>query len=449
MSHLEDSLEGVKRDKRGLMPLAKARAFLAAIGPKNPVKPFRDPRADEHWAALLSLEDAAEFVREARRVPLENHPRGHYNTALFERYGAAIEPWIADHFDPATGKLENVPWNVVPLLLELESESAFAIVAAIRELASDDYATPEKYYAAWVARHLPVAAKVLAARTLAGDTEASTRLKALTKGRSRAVLAAIAAAHGPDAAKKLQAELAIVAKLEPDEILTALDTAAANQDMFSWPRFSYDFECGVEFSGLRLVAARSTEGDAWGIALERITGCNHQELEVYRFRYGSEVEPGMVVGADGCSQFLPVSFELDETSETAVGASIVHEANPKQRVKLDAKRIKELDLKPGRGSEPDSGVGGPAVVLMRAFQALYPGAIWPPVEDTLRALKLDPKRAVVVACTDAFAHVDGDKPPSKSKAYKSAAAAIVNGKPEVFDAGTPNTHWRKHAKHKG
>ena len=60
MSDLEDSLEGVKRDKRGLMPLAKARSFLAAIGPKNPVKAFRDPRADEHWPKVIAkaAEDA-------------------------------------------------------------------------------------------------------------------------------------------------------------------------------------------------------------------------------------------------------------------------------------------------------------------------------------------------------------------------------------------------------
>ncbi|MGZ3477747.1 MAG: hypothetical protein ACXWUG_31100, partial [Polyangiales bacterium] len=92
-------------------------------------------------------------------------------------------------------------------------------------------------------------------------------------------------------------------------------------------------------------------------------------------------------------------------------------------------------------------VGGPAVVLLRAYMASFPGAVWPPVEDAIRALKLDPQDAVVVACTDAFAHVDA-KPPSTSKAYKSAAKAIVAADPSKFDPGTPNTDWRKHARFK-
>lgn len=69
------------------------------------------------------------------------------------------------------------------------------------------------------------------------------------------------------------------------------------------------------------------------------------------------------------------------------------------------------------------------------------------MEDAIRALKLDPADAIVVACTEAFAHAD-DKSPSSSKAYKSAAKAIVAADAGKFDPGTPNTDWRKHARFK-
>jgi hypothetical protein len=448
LSDLADNFEDVPElDARGLLPVEKARTILAGITAENPVAEFRDARGDELWRALLSLEDAAEFVREARRLAVRNQPRGHYNLSLFERYGAGIEPWLADRFDAATGTLTNEPWNVMPLLLEMSSERAFEIVSSITTLNSPtyDWDTPEKLHSAWTTRHLPIAAKVLATRALAGDGASGRLLQKLARERSRQTLTAIESALGAPAASALAARLKLVAKLEPDEITSALDAAAAKQDMYAWPRFSYDFEDTVEFSGLRLVAVRSTTDERWGIALERITGCAIDELVVHRFRYGSEVEPGRIFADEACSALLPVTLELDETSDTALGATIRSDAGA---ITLTKQLVQSLDLKPGKGSEPQGAVGGPAVVLLRAFLETFPGAIWPPVEATIAALGLDPSHSLVVACTDAFAHADGEKAPSTSKAYASAATAIVKSDPAAFKPGSPNTHWRKHAKHK-
>lgn len=429
-----------ERDDRDLWPVDVARRYLRGLTP--PLARFEDhDRTDRMWCALLSLPDAASFVDEARRLAPVPDPRGHYNLAVHERYGDDVLPWLADHFDGASGTLHNVPWNVMPLLLRIGTEAAFDVVFRARELDAPtyDWSTPDKLLSAYVARFPDIAFASLGRRIVGGDAEAVTAFRKLAKGRSRVALAALDDAHRD----RIAAQLKLSARLEEGEILGVLDQAAEAGEMYAWPRFSYDFEDRVEYTGLRLVAVRSRSSERWGIALERITGCDAHEIDVQRFCYGSEVSPGYPIGD---SQHSPpaVTFELADGADSAIGSSVRGAAGA---VTVTKELVKSLDLRPGKGTEPEGGVGGPAVVLLRAYMATFPGAVWPPVEDAIRALKLDPADALVVASTESFAHVD-EKAPSTSKAYKSAAKAIVAADPTKLDPGTANTDWRKHAKFK-
>ncbi|MGZ3419905.1 MAG: DUF7003 family protein [Polyangiales bacterium] len=449
MSDLRETFENEPdpqqpHDARDLWPVDVARSFLNSLKPPLPRFKNHDV-TDRMWCALLSLADAAEFVAQARRLAPVPDPRGHYNVAVHERYGDEILPWVADHFEATTATLHNVPWNIMPLLLRIGSESAFEIVYRSQNLdaPTDDWDEPEKLLAAYVARFPNVAFASLGRRIVAGEAAAAAAFKKLAKGRSRAALAALSHAVGDVERDRIAKELKLSAHLEEDEILGVLDQAAATDEMYAWPRFSYDFEDRVEYTALRLVAVRSRSSERWGIALERITGCDMHEIDVQRFCFGSDVPPGFPIG-DSVHSPPAVTFELDGGEDSAIGATVRGAAGS---VTLTKELVKSLDLRPGKGTEPEGGVGGPAVVLLRAYMASFPGAVWPPVEDAIRALKLDPQDAVVVACTDAFAHVDG-KAPSTSKAYKSAAKAIVAADPSKFDPGTPNTDWRKHARFK-
>src|SRR6185295_18686336 len=94
----------IQPDARGLMDLDAARRLVAGVevyrkGDGEMIDGTFVLESDRVWAALLSLEDAAEFTREATRIQWAFHVRGHDNTSAVERYGAAILPWIAAAVD--------------------------------------------------------------------------------------------------------------------------------------------------------------------------------------------------------------------------------------------------------------------------------------------------------------------------------------------------------------
>jgi hypothetical protein len=120
-----------RRDARGLMPLAEARRIMEATaafekGEGKMVSGTFVLQSDRVWAALLSLENADEFVRHARRIRWSFHVRGRDNTAPFERYGEEILPWLDSRMRD-DGVLENIPWCVVPCLLATGSRGALAL----------------------------------------------------------------------------------------------------------------------------------------------------------------------------------------------------------------------------------------------------------------------------------------------------------------------------------
>ncbi|HEY8075427.1 MAG TPA: hypothetical protein VIF62_14985 [Labilithrix sp.] len=122
------------RDDRGLVPLADARRVALATsiyrkGDGEMVDGTFVLESDRVWAALLSLESADELVRHAKRIAWEFHVRGRDNVALFERWGAAVLPWIETRIED--GVLTNVPWCLVPCLLTMDGKDALRVALKV------------------------------------------------------------------------------------------------------------------------------------------------------------------------------------------------------------------------------------------------------------------------------------------------------------------------------
>ncbi|MED5369631.1 MAG: hypothetical protein VX899_01330 [Myxococcota bacterium] len=124
-------------DERGLMPLEQARALVEAAEVYREGMAIRlaDGRPATEgarlWAALLSLEDADEFVAHATRIRwLEDVP-GPNNTAPLFRYGDDILPWLARFVSPR-GWLQNLPNCVGACLMASPTEAAFHLLTPVR-----------------------------------------------------------------------------------------------------------------------------------------------------------------------------------------------------------------------------------------------------------------------------------------------------------------------------
>jgi hypothetical protein len=131
-----------KRDERGLMPIGDARAHLATV---STFGTWRTDAAtsDRTWAALLSLENADEFVREAKRLVWEGSPRGMYNVAPFQRYGSGIRPWLLTGFNRETRTFTNQPWCLAPCLVLAGGEEAFEALLDAESLSTISYVHSE------------------------------------------------------------------------------------------------------------------------------------------------------------------------------------------------------------------------------------------------------------------------------------------------------------------
>jgi len=127
-----------RRDGRGLMSLSEARRLLESIevfrkGEGRSAAGTMVFESDRVWAAFLSLEDAAEFVKHARRIRWEFQVRGRDNVALHERYGDGILPWIESRIE-GEGALVNVPWCVVPCLLAIGTRDALDVALRVHSV---------------------------------------------------------------------------------------------------------------------------------------------------------------------------------------------------------------------------------------------------------------------------------------------------------------------------
>jgi len=431
-NYVEDAMSSAgitELDHRGLMPLASARKHLASV---KSFGSFAD-KDDTTWAALVSLADGKEFVREARRLKWKGSPRGMENVAPFQRYGVAIRPWLLDFCNRRTKTLRNDPWCIAPCLVLAGGEEAFEAVLDTTKLvaACSDFESVDAIFEAMLDVHPEDGWPSLAKRVLGGDARATTLFARIVKGRSRGALDAIGRTLGADARAKIEAKFEIVAKLEAGEILGLMDTAQRRGD---WPIWNHDFEETLEYLALRLVAARG-QGDQWGICLERLTGSSMDYFSIQRFVFGSEVKPGRLAdeGAPDVTVDGPAEYD-----GLAIGSTI---RGPKGKLTLKKEDVKALALHPGKGTEPDS--GGEQLVLMRAYLTKFPHTIFPPTSEPLSILKLKKPRITIVSET--FRHAgDRDELPSKSKTYKSLADALVACDAKKFVPGTDNTDWRKH-----
>ncbi len=129
----------VKRtDTRGLLPVMEARRFLTAIdvfrrGKPRLVRGTRVYDGDRIWAAMLSLENADEFVRHAKRMAWEFSGRTRNDTAALERYGPGILPWLESRLSE-NGELTNVPSCVLPCLLAIGTTGALELALRVQSV---------------------------------------------------------------------------------------------------------------------------------------------------------------------------------------------------------------------------------------------------------------------------------------------------------------------------
>ena len=182
------------RDERGLMPLATARALLKrrrvfAKGADLHVGDRHLLEADRRWAALLSLQDAAEFVSVASALRWDHPPRGRQNSAPFDRYGEGILPWLAAALGP-DGRFPRLMTCGLPCLLAVGGEEALTLVLRLAQ---------REALGSWLAEH-PEGFGLLAARAAAGDAKADEALRraaAADPGAATAALGpAVVAARG-------------------------------------------------------------------------------------------------------------------------------------------------------------------------------------------------------------------------------------------------------------
>ncbi len=124
-------------DERELMPLESARRVVRAAQVYEQGHPIslEDGRPSSEgarlWAALLSLEDAEEFVAHATRIQwLEDVP-GTNNTAPLFRYGDDILPWLARQVS-SNGWLRNLPSCVGACLMASPTEAVFHVLTPVR-----------------------------------------------------------------------------------------------------------------------------------------------------------------------------------------------------------------------------------------------------------------------------------------------------------------------------
>ena len=227
-------------DPRGLMPLQQARVCVQGAtefrrGEGRSIGDSWVWDSDILWAALMSLENAAEFNREAIRLTWFFHPRDALSTAPHQRYGDAIVEWLASHLLP-NGVLLNVPWCVLNNLAAVGTPEAFWVVNNTRDVdfrqdpeawpgpfapespgdydrydlppspnPGDGKYAPEgnKFLHSWLDRHERVGFPLLAQSADQGDRRAVFFLKTMAGDGVYPVFQLVSEAHGVEWATAL------------------------------------------------------------------------------------------------------------------------------------------------------------------------------------------------------------------------------------------------------
>ena len=125
---------GLELDGRGLIKLEVARKIVRGATEFRKVDATSDgvTESDRLWGALMSLEDAGEFVREATRLRWTFHPRKSSVRDPVQRYGEGVMPWLQSFVHD--GVLVNVPWCVTECLNALGSADAFNLLMGLTDV---------------------------------------------------------------------------------------------------------------------------------------------------------------------------------------------------------------------------------------------------------------------------------------------------------------------------
>lgn len=154
---LEHLFASEETDDRGLVPLAEARARVSAahvfrVGAWSQKGAIHYTEGDRLWAALLSLETAAEFAAHVMRISWELPPRGwHRNTDPFDVFGDDVIA-LAEAATDADGDLRDVCSNVRTCALLVGTPRARALVERVRSVDGDTRAA-QHFRRDWMRRH--------------------------------------------------------------------------------------------------------------------------------------------------------------------------------------------------------------------------------------------------------------------------------------------------------
>jgi hypothetical protein len=497
-------------DERHLMPLSEARALVRGAeefrrGEGRDLNGEWVWESDRLWAALLSLEDAEELLREVRRLRWFFHVRGQENIELVLRYGAVILPWLAEHVDEE-GLLHNVPWCIAPCLVAIDAAGAFEALWRVRRIEdgipeegpgpfavdADEHDTdsprpewlgeteerpgeqeagaeevaidPEadKLVRDFVRAHPATGFAELARLAGEGDERAAATLGEMAARAPAEVRAHVEGILGAPATKRIWKRLALPESLTAQAILDELDAYAEGEratEFMAWPHFNTGIDGRWEYHALRLVAARAATGDGWGIAFERLSGCDGTNLCLRHYLYGSHVdEPGEQLPDMDAVPFeatdRDTESEYEEDYPDDIHGTVIR--GPRAANILTEEDVERLDLRRGRTTEESS---NPNFCLrLRACLAQQPGGFRSAARAVAAQLRLGDDAQVIVV-SDAFEHAlgtdggtdrdDHDQawciPPSRSKTFQSLARALVARDGALFKPGRSNLDWRLHA----
>jgi len=444
----------IEVDHRGLMPIDEARAVVKAA------TEFRRGRGrrvggeivlerDVLWAALLSLEDAREFLRQARRLVWTAEPRGPGNAALAERYGAGVLPWIGDHVD-ADGGLEDTPACLAATLIAIGTAKAFELAYRIQRV-NGSVPHAVRLFKSWMRAHPRTGFPRLADRAEAGERRARKMLRHLANRNPAAVHEAIRRKRGREATDALLEKIRVVSHLTESAVLSLLDLAAEREidtETTPWPIFRSRAKGAPIYHGMRMIAARARRGDRWGIVFERLIGSSPENALVEVYRYGSSVRPGL--SPDHC-RALPFEVEQATHEEAGLEGVVVH--GPAGRLELEGAMVDRLHLKT-RGLVFQERREADYVHRLRAYLAHFPDAFWIRPDRAVRPLEIG-KGPEVIVDTHAFTHVLGtdasDIPsrdkfwlakPSDTRIFRTLARALVDRDSRQFRPGKSNLDWR-------
>jgi hypothetical protein len=483
-------IPGLPLDERGLVPLEKARAIVRAATEFSKdegrmVDGTHVRACQELWAALMSLSDAEEFVREASRLEWTYHPgKAHWRDPA-RRYGEGILPWLRS-FVHDEDILVNVPWAVLECLKEIGTPEALELLLGLDDILhyegepgqpgpfahgfpfrfdrqaalesfersdeiSDALAAAVKEFAienpghSW-ARLLEVAesktennSDVLALHVL--------RLAGLERG-SEIFAHAVAALGNESAVRARFAQLGVPTGVESRLVLWLLDRACGDAE--SWPYF-YGLNHERAYHALRLVAARKKGADDWFVLFECLEGSmldGGVGRSLYIRRY--------MVKADGAAGLLRgVGFpHLEIESEGPLGVVF---AGPLGSVTVDAAKAERYLPQQATAQDVED---MKETLGVRAYLAEC-GLPFPSLPDFFESIGLGDEADSwdVLVDSTAFEHVVGTAGieydpdgidarwrllPSQSPVYRSLAEAIVHRDAGRFAPGTSNLDWRLH-----